>query len=252
MIHSFILRVKTIRKPDTGPAEGDGVARKKEPQKLETIAEAAITCFTDLGVRRTQMTDVAKAAGVLYLYVSSKEALFHLAILKLCARPLDTLALPLADPGVAETVAVFAARAAEVRHWPSLDAALKPRANVDREVLLAIGRELYDMLHEARQAIWLIDRCATEIPEFGQLHARDLRGQHRDALAGIAMKAMGRKGPPSPAVKLAARLAIEAVAWAAMHRMRESTANGIPGLSDEIARETAVASFAATLTGAAV
>jgi hypothetical protein len=37
-----------------------------------------------------------------------------------------------------------------------------------------------------------------------------------------------------------------------MHRMRESTANGIPGLSDEIARETAVASFAATLTGAAV
>ena len=67
------------------------MARKKEPQKLEAIAEAAISCFTDLGVRRTQMTDVAKAAGVsagtLYLYVSSKEALFHLAILRLCARP---------------------------------------------------------------------------------------------------------------------------------------------------------------------
>ncbi|WP_421863941.1 TetR/AcrR family transcriptional regulator [Parvibaculum sp.] len=64
------------------------MARKKEPQKLEAIAEAAITCFTDLGIRRTQMADVARVAGVssgaLYLYVSSKEALFHLAILKVC------------------------------------------------------------------------------------------------------------------------------------------------------------------------
>ncbi|PKQ04581.1 MAG: TetR/AcrR family transcriptional regulator [Alphaproteobacteria bacterium HGW-Alphaproteobacteria-12] len=232
------------------------MARRKEPQKLETIAEAAITCFSDLGVRRTQMTDVAKTAGMsagaLYLYVSSKEALFHLAILKLCARPLDTLALPLADPGMAETVAVFVTRAAEVRHWPSLDAASKPRAKVDREALLAIGRELYDMLHEARQAIWLVDRCAPEIPEFEELHARELRGLHRDKLAQIAMKAMDRKGAPSPALKLAARLAIEAVAWGAMHRMRESPANRIAGLSEENARETAVASFAATLTGTVV
>lgn len=232
------------------------MARKKEPRKLEAIAEAAIACFTDLGVRRTQITDVAKAAGVsagaLYLYVSSKEALFHLAILKLCARPLDTLALPLADPGMAETVAVFVTRAAEVRHWPSLDAASKPRAKVDREALLAIGRELYDMLHEARQAIWLVDRCAPEIPEFEELHARELRGLHRDKLAQIAMKAMDRKGAPSPALKLAARLAIEAVAWGAMHRMRESPANRIAGLSEENARETAVASFAATLTGTVV
>lgn len=232
------------------------MARKKEPRKLEAIAEAAIACFTDLGVRRTQITDVAKAAGVsagaLYLYVSSKEALFHLAILKLCAQPLDTLALPLADPGMAETVAVFVTRAAEVRHWPSLDAASKPRAKVDREALLAIGRELYDMLHEARQAIWLVDRCAPEIPEFEELHARELRGLHRDKLAQIAMKAMDRKGAPSPALKLAARLAIEAVAWGAMHRMRESPANRIAGLSEENARETAVASFAATLTGTVV
>lgn len=232
------------------------MARKKEPRKLEAIAEAAIACFTDLGVRRTQMTDVAKAAGIsagaLYLYVSSKEALFHLAILKLCARPLDRLTLPLADPGMADTVAVFAARATEIRHWPSLDAALKPRAKVDREVLLAIGRELYDMLHEARQAIWLVDRCASEIPEFGRLHAHELRGQHRDALAGIAMKAMGRKEAPTPTVRLAARLAIEAVAWGAMHRMRESSPNRIAGLSEENARETSAAAFAATLTGAAV
>ncbi len=227
------------------------VARKKEPQKLEAIAEAAITCFTDLGIRRTQMADVAKAAGVssgaLYLYVSSKEALFHLAILKVCARPLEDLALPLADPGMAETVAVFTKRAAEIRHWPALDAAVKPKAKIGRETLREIGRELYDMLNDARRAIWLVDRCAAEIPEFEQLHARELRGSHRDKLASIAMKATGRKGAPDPATRLAARLAIEAIAWTAMHRMRESAANAIHGLSEVDAREASAEAFASTL-----
>ena len=227
------------------------MARRKEPQKLEAIAEAAITCFTDLGIRRTQMADVAKAAGVssgaLYLYVSSKEALFHLAVLKVCARPLDDLDLPLADPGMKASVSVFSDRVAEIRHWPALDAALKPRASVTRETLAAIGRELYDMLHEGRRAIWLVDRCAAEIPEFEKLHAKDLRGEHRDRLPGLAMKALGRKGSPSPETRLAARLAIEAIAWGAMHRTRESAANAIHGLSEADARETSAEAFASTL-----
>ena len=227
------------------------MARRKEPQKLEAIAEAAIACFTDLGIRRTQMADVAKAAGVssgtLYLYVTSKEALFHLAVMKVCARPLDDVALPLADPGMKATAAVFAARTAEVRRWPTLDASLAPKARIGHETLLEIGRELYDMLTEARRAIWLIDRCSSEIPEFEQLHARELRGAHRDKLAAVAMKAAGRKGTPGPDVTLAARLAIEAIAWTSMHRLRESAANAITGLSEAEARETAAAVFAATL-----
>lgn len=231
------------------------MARKKTPQKVEDIAEAAIACFTDLGVRRTQMADVAKAAGVsagtLYLYVTGKEALFHLAILKVCARPLGDIALPLADPGMKTTAAIFSARTAEVRHWPALDNALKPRASVDVETLHRIGEELYDMLCEARRAIWLVDRCSSEIPEFEEMHARDLRARHRDHLASVALKAANRKGTPSPALRLAARLGIEIVAWAAMHRLRESKANSIPGLSETDARETAARSFAATLMVAA-
>lgn len=229
--------------------------RKKKTQKVEDIAEAAIACFTDLGVRRTQMADVAKAAGVsagtLYLYVTSKEALFHLAVLKVCARPLDGLTLPLADPGMTTTAAIFAARTAEVRHWPALDNALKPGATVDGDTLRRIGEELHDMLSEARRAIWLVDRCSSEIPEFEQMHARDLRARHRDQIAGVALKAVNRKGPPSPALRLAARLGIEIVAWAAMHRMRESPVNYIPGLSETDARETSAESFAATLLAAA-
>lgn len=227
---------------------------KKPSDKTDAIAEAAIACFSDMGVRRTQMADVAKVAGVsvgtLYLYVASKEALFHLAILKVCARPLAELPLPLTDPGMEESAAIFAERAREVRHWPSLDDALITTAKPDTETLRQIGAELYDMLHEARRAIWLVDRCAQEIPAFEQLHALDLRAHHRDQIARVALAMRGRKGPPSPALSLAARLAIETVAWAAMHRVRESAANAIPGLTERQARETAAASFATILVSA--
>src|SRR5690554_6678250 len=118
------------------------MARRKPSDKTEAIAEAAIACFTDLGIHRTQMADVAKAAsvsvGTLYLYVASKEALFHLAILKVCARPLEDFALPLADPGMEETAAIFAARVNEVRHWPSLDEAVAAATTPDTETLRQI------------------------------------------------------------------------------------------------------------------
>ena len=230
------------------------MARKKTAVKLEDIADAAVACFSELGIRRTQMADVAKAAGVsagtLYLYVSSKEALLHLAILKVCARPLAGLSLPLEDPGIAATAETFAARVKEVRNWPSFDAALAPDASVDMNVLRSIGRELYDMLHEARRAIWLVDRCAKEVPAFEQLHALDLRARHRDQLAEIALKFAGGSGTPTPEQKLAARLAIETVAWAAMHRLRETATNDIAGLTENSARETAAESFAVILTTA--
>ncbi len=230
------------------------MARKKNGAKLEDIADAAVACFSELGIRRTQMADVAKAAGVsagtLYLYVSSKEALLHLAILRVCARPLAGLALPLEDPGIGATVEIFGARVKEVRRWPSFDAALAPDASVDMNVLRSIGRELYDMLHEARRAIWLVDRCAREVSAFEQLHALDLRARHRDQLAQIALKFAGRAGTPSPEQTLAARLAIETVAWAAMHRLRETATNDIAGLNENGACATAAESFAVILATA--
>lgn len=231
------------------------MARKKTAAKLEEIAEAAIACFSEMGIRRTQMADVAKAAGVsagtLYLYVASKEALLHLAILKVCARPLAHLPLPLEHPGIAATAETFGARAREVRNWPSFDAALAPDAGVDMDTLRNIGRELYDMLHEVRRAIWLLDRCSPEIPEIDRIHAEDIRGRHRDELAAIAMKAAGQTGTPGASLRLAARLAIETISWAAMHRLRETSANAIAGMTENSARETAAESFAVILATAA-
>lgn len=229
--------------------------RRKAENRLEDIAEAAVACFTDTGIRRTQMADVAKAAGVsagtLYLYVSSKEALFYLAILKVAGHPLEKLTLPLTDPGIGEVVSVYASRVAEVAKWPALRDALAPGAAPGPETLAAIGTELYDMLHEARRAIWLLDHCAPEIPEFDALLSTDMRSHYRDDIAAVALKVASRPGTPGTALRLAARFAIEIVAWAAMHRTKESTANSIPGLGEEEAREAAANSFAALLNAAA-
>ena len=229
--------------------------RRKAENRLDDIAEAAVTCFTDMGIKRTQMADVARTAGVsagtLYLYVTSKEALFHLAVLKVCGRPLDRLALPLADPGIEKTVAVYAARVAEVAEWPALQEALNPGAKPDRTTLATIGGELYDILHEARRAVWLLDHCAREVPEFDALLSTDMRSHYRDDIAAVALKVAGRPGAPDPATRLSARLAIEIIAWAAMHRMKETPANLIDGLDEAGARKTATEGFAAILLAAA-
>jgi AcrR family transcriptional regulator len=60
-----------------GSAQRDVIAR--EPDRRDTIAEAARLCFERWGVARTRMDDIAKEAGVprpaLYRYYPSKDAL---------------------------------------------------------------------------------------------------------------------------------------------------------------------------------
>lgn len=228
---------------------------RKTENRLEDIAGAAVACFTANGIKRTQMADIARAAhvstGTLYLYVTSKEALFHLAILRVCDRPIGKLTLPLANPGAAKTAAVVTARVNEVATLPSLRTALKPDARPDVAMLATIGGELYDILHDARRAIWLLDRCGPEIPELDRLHAEDIRGHYRDGIAAVALKVAGGKGQPSPELRLAARLANESIAFASMHRFRESPAHAIGGLSETQARSVAMQSFTAILMATA-
>src|SRR5437660_764168 len=80
------------------------MARTRPADRLSTIVDAAIEVFTAKGYRRTQMSDVAQAAGVsqgtLYNYVESKEALFFLLIDRGLggARLPDSSELPIRTP----------------------------------------------------------------------------------------------------------------------------------------------------------
>src|SRR5437016_558167 len=80
--------------------------RTPSHDRLKELIAAATRVFIRLGYRRAQMADIARemgvAPGTLYLYVESKEALFHLALQKAVegdAEPLPaSLPLPSLTP----------------------------------------------------------------------------------------------------------------------------------------------------------
>src|SRR5713101_5799584 len=86
------------------------MARSIPDDRLARLVECATEVFITQGYRRTQMADVATALGVakgtLYLYVTSKDALFDLVAR--CAddaRQLENLpALPIRTPKPGATV----------------------------------------------------------------------------------------------------------------------------------------------------
>lgn len=227
--------------------------RKARPgtERFAQIAEAAITCFSDLGYRRTQVADIAKqmgaAAGTLYLYAESKEALLHLAIMRLCEVPFEGLPVPLPTPPIGETVALLRTAVARRSRWPVLDAALvRPSAPTLQE-LTAIGLELYDTLAAERRAIWLIDSCSLDIPELGELHRDIMRGGYLSSLIRLLEK---QSDWPTARIAIAARAALEMVAWTAMHRRRGDRlhADGITPANESEIRDVATQCFAAALT----
>ncbi|MFZ2467630.1 TetR/AcrR family transcriptional regulator [Parvibaculum sedimenti] len=227
--------------------------RKVRPntERFEQIAEAAIACFSELGYRRTQVADIAKqtgaAAGTLYLYAESKEALLHLAIMRLCGLPFEGLAAPLPTPPIGETVALLRTAVGQRIRWPALDAALARPSARTRQDLTAIGLELYDTLAAERRAIWLIDRCSLDIPELGELHRDIMHGGYLSALIRLLEK---QSDWPTERIAIAVRAALEMVAWTAMHRRRGDRlhTDGITPANESEIRDVATRCFAAALT----
>ncbi|HMM15665.1 MAG TPA: helix-turn-helix domain-containing protein [Parvibaculum sp.] len=206
----------------TQPKSRTGKARTAA--RFEEIAEAAIDCFTEAGYRRTQVADIARqmgvSAGTLYLYAASKEALLHLAVMRLCGLPLEDLPVPLPDPGIGETAALLRAKIGAHARWPLLGEALTRASPADASTLAAIGGALHDVLAEQRRIVWLLDSCAFDIAELNEIHRQQVRGAYLDDLVAL----IGRGAAPDwteTKLRVAARCAIEIVAWAAMHRRRE-------------------------------
>src|SRR5260221_5063714 len=132
--------------------------RKRPEDRLDQLADAALTGFGGAGVRLAQMDDIAAemgvAKGTLYGYVDSKEALFALA-LESIMRPasLPPSALPIAAPSEAELLARVRDRIAELGALPALQAALDRQAEADvRAELAGVVGELWDLLALTRRA----------------------------------------------------------------------------------------------------
>tara|TARA_R110000868_G_scaffold226542_2_gene479201 strand:+ start:10389 stop:11114 length:726 start_codon:yes stop_codon:yes gene_type:complete len=227
---------------------------EKSLARLTDIAEAATTCFSETGFRRTQVADIARRMGVsvgtLYLYADSKEALFHLAVMHVTKQPLAAFPVPVTDPGIHETTRLLTSEVASRSLWPTLKAALASSRAPDLVTLEAIGAENYDTLTQERRTIWLLDACNLDIPELNTIYRRNVRGTY---LADL-MAYMERVASPSwsaPQKFLAIRAAVEILAWAAMHRRREQELPDELHASETEARNAAKRCFASALLGMA-
>jgi AcrR family transcriptional regulator len=206
--------------------------RRKQPEKLTAIAAAALAVFTRDGFSATQVADIASEAGLsvgtLYLYTDSKQALFELAVRAAASeadagRDVDLATLPLRARGMESTAALLDDVVRQRARWPALKSALRANASrdVDSEIAAIVG-ELFDLLSRGRTMIWLLDRCAWELPWLPDIYVERMRSPYFDDLARYVRrrgKASHLGGGKYPAA--VSRAVVEMVAWMAMHRVQD-------------------------------
>jgi AcrR family transcriptional regulator len=222
------------------------MARVISKDRFHDLVEAATAVFLDQGYRRTQMADVAArmgvAKGTLYLYVESKEALFHAVIRHADRRERIELpdAMPVPTPPRGATLEEVRKRVAE-NGLPLLAEALARRRVADvRAELEAIVRELYQLLSRHRVGIKLLDRCSQDYPEL----AAAWYGTGREGALELLRRYLedrirrGRLAPVAdPAVT--ARIVLETAVFWAVHRHWDAS----PQAVDEQLAERAVVAF---------
>jgi AcrR family transcriptional regulator len=213
--------------------------------RFEEVIAAATQVFIAQGFRRTQMADIARAAGVakgtLYLYVESKETLFDLALRH--ADREEPLGLPesppLPTPDPAATLRSIENRITEEADLPQLRVALERRRVADVQAeLQAIVRELYQAANRNRVAIKLVDRCAHDYPELAAVWFQ----QGRAAQMALVQEYLDRRSRSGqlrsiPDKAVAARLFLETIAFWAVHRYWDPSPQDI---DPQVAEDTVV------------
>ena len=224
------------------------MARTIPKDRFHDLIEAATAVFLEQGYRRTQMADVAArmgvAKGTVYLYVESKEALFHAVV-----RHADRTAridlpdrLPVPTPARGATLEEVRKRVAEAGNLPALAGALARRRVIDvRSELEGIVRELYTLLSRQRVGIRLLDRCAADYPELAAIWFATGREGAVELLRRYLADRI-RRGLLAPVADpaLSARMLLETVVLWAVHRHWDPS----PQRVSESVIESSVVSFA--------
>lgn len=161
------------------------MARPLDPNRLRQISLAALRAFSETGYSRTQVADIARlagvAAGTIYLYAPSKEALFWMALQQaLGETPTPQLH---GSPEDREKLLIRVRdRLAPEGLSPSLWAVLDvPYA--DFPPLMTVLSEIWDAMERSVPATRLIERCAADWPELRSAYNAELRV---DVLQGLA------------------------------------------------------------------
>jgi AcrR family transcriptional regulator len=220
------------------------MARRRPPDRLDKILDAAMVAFGKKGLANTKMSDVAEVAGVsqgtLYNYVESKEALFRLLLdrgLVTDERSAPTT-FPVPSPDMSELAARMRLTVSETFALPKLDAAIRRR-----KVTEVVG-ELYDRTLETREGADVLERSALDVPELAAVLYGEVRAGLMARLAELVRRraAAGLYHAYDPHV--AARMVIESITFAARHRFRDIA----PLIADEeVIRSTVLSMLARSL-----
>jgi AcrR family transcriptional regulator len=213
--------------------------RKRKPGRLRDIAAAALAVFTRQGFRLTQMTDVAREAGIsvgaLYSYVDGKEALLELALAEALGENQENDEPFRATSRKSAGSALIAKLRKSVR-WPVLTEALE-QDRITPTTVIAVVDELFNVVAQHRHLIWLLDRCGAEIVELGGLYQSIVRGRYfADFTRFIAIATPGRDLDDEK-VAARARALFEMVVWMGMHRHRDRQP---PAVTDDTARQAVI------------
>ncbi len=207
---------------------------------MRQIADAAATVLSRQGYRLTQMADVARecglSAGALYGYVESKEALLNLALAQVFGLELDEASLPYRINSPDETLQLLKREIKRGAVWPILSARARGEARLEPGDLSLVAGEIFDVMHARRRSVWLLDRCAEDIPEIAALYVKQVKARYLDDLtafiaAGQRQRLFHRDVEPASA----ARALLEMVAWLAMHRLRDALP--LQASEDQVRRE---------------
>ena len=231
------------------------MSRTRPATRIDQLLSAATRVFISRGYHRTAMSEIARemrvAPGTIYLYVESKEALFHLLVMRTAVDPAAELPeLPVRTPPAGTTIEMLKRAMTLTAYAPRLAAALQrpkgPAAFVDLEAIIG---ELYDSAYQRRIGIDLIERSAIDWPEMAEVFYEGLRVPLVKALAAYLERgiAAGELRPVS-SIRVAARYIVETVAWFAIHRHGDPRPKDF---SDDEARTGVIPLLTASLRGPA-
>lgn len=226
------------------------VARPRPPRRLDEVVDAALRVFELKGFQRARMADVAREAGVspglLYTYAVSKEALFHIMLLRELGGVIDDSSLPVPNPDGAATEQLARHALEEIATITSLEVALDVTDPVDAasEVAVIVG-EHYDRMHRHRRFIRIAERSAQDRPKMAErFYAEERRPYVLKLGRYIAARVASGHFRPVSDPDVAARFVVETVAWFAMHRYGDFDGGQI---DDAVARDTVVHLITAAL-----
>ena len=221
------------------------VAQRRPVSRIEQLLNAAARVFISRGYRRAGMSEIARemgvAPGTVYLYVESKEALFHVLAMHLAVTPGAPLPeLPMKTPPPGTTLEMLRRAMTMEAYSPTLAAVLRGAApSRISDKLEAVITELYDAAYERRDGINLIERSAIDWPELEETFYEGLRTPLVKALSEMLQRGIAAgEFRPVPNIRVAARFIVETIAWFAIHRHGDPRPSGF---TDDEARQTVIA-----------